>query len=132
MAEMSKELKILLIINLVVALIYGILYLFLPEINFALNDAPYFDPHFWRLWGGTCVTLGIVGIIGLLKGEWDHFKLLFLFAIILLFATFIINITTAVYITRSATNLIFHWIDNVVIIVIALIDAIFYWREEKR
>jgi len=132
MAEMSKGLKIILIINVVVALIYGFLYLFLPEINYALNDAPYFDPHFWRLWGGICVTLGIGGIIGLLKGDWDNFKLFFLFAITVLFVTFIINITTTLYITRSATNIIFHWIDNVVVLVMALIDAVFYWREEKK
>lgn len=129
---MSKELKIILIINIVVALFYGILYLFLPEIVYALNEAPSFDPHFWRLWGGICITLGIIGIFGLLKGDWDYFKLLFLFVICFLFVTFIINITTAFYLSRTPINIIYHWIDNIVIILIAVLDAFFYWKEEKK
>lgn len=132
MAEMSKGLKILLGINIIVALIYGIMYLFFPEIIYAINEAPYFDPHFWRLWGGVCMTLGIVAIFGLVKGDWIYFKLLFFFAICFLFVTFIINITTALYLPRSPVNLMYHWIDNIIIILIAIIDIIFYSREEKR
>jgi len=53
MAEFSKEMKFVLIINMIVAFAYGIMYVFLPEAVYALNDAPYFDPHYWRLFGGA-------------------------------------------------------------------------------
>ena len=132
MAEISKEMKIVLIINLIVGLIYGIMYVFLPEGVYALNDSPYFDPHFWRLFGGAILAIAIVALLGIIKGDWDHIKLFFLFAIIFLSITALLNITSIIYVTRSTTNLIFHWLDNIVIIAMVIIDTFFYLREEKK
>ncbi|MFW9820977.1 MAG: DUF4345 family protein [Candidatus Thorarchaeota archaeon] len=132
MAEISKEFKILLLINIVVAFVYGVLYTFLPNVVYSLNDAPYFDNHFWRLFGGVLIGIGITTLLGLKKGDWDSMKLYVLYAIIFLIITGIINVTSTIYITRSATNMIFHWIDNIVIIVFAVIDSFFYWKEEKK
>lgn len=132
MAEISKEFKLLLLINVIIAFVYGILYTFLPNIVYSLNDAPYFDNHFWRLFGGVLIAIGIITLLGLKKGDWDSMKLFVLYAIIFLIITGLINVTSTIYITRSATNLIFHWLDNVVIIAFAVIDAFFYMREEKK
>ncbi len=132
MAEFSKEMKIVLIINMIVAFVYGIMYVFLPEIVYSLNDAPYFDPHFWRLFGGVLVATGITALLGIIKGDWDNYKLFFLFAIILLVILALVNLTSNIYVTRSPTNLVFHWLDTIVIIVLAVFDAFFYLREEKK
>ena len=132
MAEFSKEMKIVLIINMVVAVVYGIMYVFLPEIVYSLNDAPYFDPHFWRLFGGVLIAMGIPVLLGIIKGDWDYIKLFFLFAIIVLIILVLVNLTSNIYVTRSATNLVFHWLDTIVIIVMIVLDTFFYLREEKK
>jgi len=132
MAEFSKEMKIVLIINMFVAFIYGIMYVFLPEAVYSLNDAPYFDPHFWRLFGGALIALGFPVLLGILKGDWDYIKLFFLFAIILLIILVLVNLTSNIYVTRSATNLVFHWLDTIVMIVLIVFNAFFYLREEKK
>ena len=132
MAEFSKEMKIVLIINMVVAFVYGIMYVFLPEIVYSLNDAPYFDPHFWRLFGGVLIAMGITVLLGIIKGDWDYLKLFFLFAIIGLIIFVLVNVTSIIYVTRSATNLIFHWLDSIVMIVLIVFNTYFYLREEKK
>ena len=132
MAELSKEYKILLIIHVIIAFIYGIMYLFFTEMIYTANDAPFFDPHFWRIFGGLMLALGIAGIIGLRMGDWDKIKLLMIFAIIFLIILIIVNITSNIYSVRSATNLIFHWFDTSLMIVLVVVDIIFYMREEKK
>jgi len=132
MAEFSKEMKIVLIINLIVAFVYGIMYVFLPDTVYSLNDAPYFDPHFWRLFGGALIAIGIPVLFGIIKGDWDYIKSLFQYAIILLIILAVVNLTSNIYVTRSATNLVFHWLDTIVIIVLAVFNTFFYLREEKK
>ncbi|MFX0060448.1 MAG: hypothetical protein ACFE8J_19290 [Candidatus Heimdallarchaeota archaeon] len=132
MAEISKEFKIMLIVDIIVALIYGILYVFLPDFVYSTNDAPYYDPHFWRLFGGVILGIGIVVVYALIKKDWDDIKFFVFYVIIFLIITGIINISSALYVTRSATNILFHWLDNIVIIVLIVINAFFYVREEKK
>jgi len=132
MAEFSKEMKIVLIINMIVAFVYGIMYLFLPEAVYSLNDAPYFDPHFWRLFGGVLIAMGIPILLGIIKGDWDYIKLFYLYAIISLSIMALVNLTSNIYVTRSATNLVFHWLDTIVMIVLIVFNAFFYLREEKK
>ncbi|MFX0046708.1 MAG: hypothetical protein ACFE8G_00935 [Candidatus Hermodarchaeota archaeon] len=132
MAEFSKEMKIVLIINMIVGFVYGIMYAIFPEGLRALNDAPYFDPHFWRLFGGALIAIGITILLGIIKDDWDKIKILFHFAVVLLIIFAVVNITSNIYLTRSATNLIFHWLDTIVIILLLVINIFFYLREEKK
>ncbi|NHJ25385.1 MAG: hypothetical protein EAX89_12460 [Candidatus Lokiarchaeota archaeon] len=132
MAEMSREYKILLIVHIIVAFIYGIMYLFLPETVYSVNEAPFFDPHFWRLFGGILFAIGIAGIVGLKMGDWEKVKLLMLYAITFLIILILVNLTSNTYIIRTATNLVFHWLDTTVMIVLLIFDIFFYIREEKK
>jgi hypothetical protein len=131
-AEISKLFKIILIIDVIVALVYGILYIFLPEVVFALNDAPFYDPHFWRLFGGAILSLGIGSILSLIIKEWEKIKLFFLTTIIFLIITAIGNISSALYTTRSIINLGFHWLDTILIIILVIVNGFFFLREEKK
>ncbi len=132
MAEMSREYKILLIVHIIVAFIYGIMYLFLPETVYSVNEAPFFDPHFWRLFGGILFAIGIAGIVGLKMGDWEKVKLLMLYAITFLIILILVNLTSNTYIIRTATNLVFHWLDTTVMIVLLIFDIFFYIREERK
>jgi hypothetical protein len=132
MVEMSKEYKIIVLVNIIAAFIYGILYVFFPDFLYSVNDAPYFDPHFWRLFGGALLAVGIVGLYGFLKVDWDEIKLFMLYGITILLVILLLNLISNTYVIRSATNLIFHWIDNVVIIILLIINVFFYMRENKK
>ena len=132
MAEVSKEMKIVLIINVIVGLIYGILHVFFPEGVHSLDDAPFFDPHFWRLFGGALIAIGIAILLGILNGEWDNIKIIIQFVIIFLIIVALVNFTSGIYITRSTINEIFHLFDNIVVILLLLLDILFYLREEKK
>jgi hypothetical protein len=118
MVEFSKFMKIVLIINIIAAFVYGIFYLFIPEIYANLVEASDYNDQFYRLWGGTCVSLGIFGILGLLRNDWDRFKMLFEFVILWLIITEIINFASFAYIVRTPANLASEWIDVIVIILI--------------
>ena len=132
MAEMSKEYKIIVLVNVIAAFIYGILYVFLPDVVYSGNDAPYFDPHFWRLFGGVLLAIGIVGLFGLLRLDWDKIKVFMLYGIVVLLIILLVNLTSNIYVIRSATNLIFHWIDSFVILILLIINTFFYRRENKK
>ena len=132
MVEMSKEYKIIVLMNVFAAFIYGILYVFLPDVVYTGNDAPDFDPHFWRLFGGSLLAIGIVGLYGFLRVDWDKIKLFMLFGIVILITILLINLTSNTYVIRSSTNIIFHWIDNIVIIILLVINSFFYMRENKK
>ena len=132
MAEISKELKLMLVADVIVAITYGVLYVFAPNVVYSMNDAPYYDPHFWRLFGGVLIGIGVVAILAILNGDWDNIKMFLLYAIIFLLITGIVNLSSAAYATRSATNIVYHWIDNSVIIVFFVLNLLIYMREEKK
>jgi len=132
MGELSKSFKIVLLVDMLIGLIYGILYVFLPDFVYATNHAPYYDPHFWRLFGGVILGIGIMVFCALRNGDWNQIKFFVRNTILFLIITAIINLSSAAYITRSETNLIFHWLDNIVIIVLIVLNGYFYMKEDKK
>ncbi|MHA1196329.1 MAG: hypothetical protein ACTSRH_02690 [Promethearchaeota archaeon] len=131
MAEFSKFMKIVLSINIFAAFIYGILYLFIPEFYSSLVDAPNYNPLFFRLWGATCTSLGIVGILAFLRNNWEQFKILFEFVILWLIIQDIVNLTSFSYLARSPTNIASQWTDIIIIILLIIIDIYAYLKENK-
>jgi len=131
MAELSKFLKIVLIINLIAALFYGIMYLFLTNLWATLIDPSDFDLHLWRLFGGTCISLGIFGVVGLIRNEWTHLKILFETTILWLIVVDILNIISLIQIPRSPTNLVSQVTDVIVIFILIILDIIAYFKENK-
>jgi uncharacterized membrane protein YtjA (UPF0391 family) len=131
MAEMSNQFRIVLLFNIIVAFIYGFMYLVIPEITRVLRDATFYDPQFWRLWGGTCICLGIMGIIGLMRNVWEEVKILIEFAIIWLIMALIIGLWSFSLMPRTATGIASQWFDNILIIIIIAIDTYAYIQEEK-
>ncbi|MFX0186568.1 MAG: hypothetical protein ACFE8A_02410 [Candidatus Hodarchaeota archaeon] len=131
MAEISKNMKIVIIINVIAAFIYGFMYLVIPEIIATLNDSPHFDPHMWRIFGGTAIALGIFAVIMIMRAEWESSKIFWEFAIVWLIIVLIINLIMTISVPRSAVNLASQWFDNVVVIVLIIVDIYFYLQEGK-
>jgi len=132
MAEMSKEMKIVLLVNAVVAFIYAFLELIIPEIYYQLTDAPAFDIHFWRTAGGTLLVLGIFAIIGIIRADWEKIKIAFEIAIVFLIMLFILDIVAFITITGSATWITSQVIATIITAILLVLDIYFYLREQKR
>ncbi|TFG06665.1 MAG: hypothetical protein EU539_07045 [Promethearchaeota archaeon] len=131
MAEISKKLKVVLIIDIIVALYYGILYLLIPEVYYRMNDAPAFDLHMWRLFGGTIFILGICGILALKRGEWEAVKPIMELVILWLMMVAVLDIIWVFSVTSSPTYV--RSISTTIVILIILITAniILFWQEMK-
>jgi len=131
MTEISKQFKIILIFNIIVAFIYGFMYLVIPEVTRILRDALFYDPLFWRLWGGTCIALGTLGLIGLMRNEWESLKILIEFAILWLIVALIVNLWSFTFMFRTPAGVAIQWFDNILIFVIIVMDTYFYMQEGK-
>jgi len=132
MAEMSKEMKIVIIVNVIVAFIYGFLELIIPEIYYQLTDSPAFDIHTWRIVGGSFMVLGIFGIIAIIRADWEKVKITFELAIAYEILLLILDIVAYITITGSATWITGQIIATIIKIILIVINIYFYLREEKR
>ncbi len=131
MAEISKEMKIVLIINAIVAFIYGCIFLLIPDLYESLTDSPYHNPALLRLWGGTIIILGLFALIAFVRKEWDNVKIVFELAIVWLIMVEILGLVTFTYVPYTAASLASEIMDMIVVGVLLVIDVYFYLREEK-
>ena len=131
MTEISKRMKIVMIINIIVAFIYGFFYLIIPEAYSKLIDAPNYDPGMWQIFGGTLLILGIFGLIALKKNEWEYFKILVEFVILWDTMVLIINIVGLFTIPSSAVNIANALVAIILLIVLIILWIYSYFQEEK-
>ncbi len=73
--EISKGLRILFILEFIVANIYGITYLFFTEWYIEFVAWPFNDPIVGRMLGVSLMTYGLTSLIAYLRKNWDSAKL---------------------------------------------------------
>lgn len=132
MGELSRNLKIVILINILAALIYGILQTFITEAYLTMVDQPTPDVHFTRVGGGTLLVLAIFGIYTMLKKSWEEFKLLFEFVIGYQIMLFILDIVYFATFTISATNFANTLIATILTGVLIAVNIFFYLKESKK
>ena len=123
MAEISKEAKIVLLINIIASFIFAFFFLGIPEIYAGWTNEAYFSPICWRQLGGTLLILGIFGIIALMRKEWEQVKIFWEFGIAFLIVLVCIDIWIIAYGLFDYTV--------IVEIVLVVINIFFYIRERK-
>ena len=131
MAELSKGLKIILIVDIIVAMYYGVMYLLLPELYYSMNDAPAFDLHMWRLFGGTLFVLSIAGIIALKRGGWEAVKPIMEVVILWLIMVAVLDIVWVLSAGASPTYVRSISTTIVLLIILIIANIYFYQREGK-
>ncbi len=131
MVEMSKGLKIILIVDIIVAIYYGVMYLLLPELYYQMNDAPAFDLHMWRLFGGTLFVLSIAGIIALKRGEWEAVKPIMEVVILWLIMVAVLDVVWVLSANASPTYIRSISTTIVLLIILIIANIYFYQRERK-
>ncbi|MFX1489537.1 MAG: hypothetical protein ACFFBI_10340 [Promethearchaeota archaeon] len=73
--EISKGLKILFVLEFIVAYIYGITYLFLTEWYIAFVGWPFNDPIVGRMLGVSLMTFGTTSLIAVFRKDFHTAKL---------------------------------------------------------
>ena len=131
MVEMSKGLKIILIVDIIVAIYYGVMYMLLPELYYQMNDAPAFDLHMWRLFGGTLFVLSIAGIIALKRGEWEAVKPIMEVVILWLIMVAVLDVVWVLSAGASPTYVRSISTTIVLLIILIIANIYFYQREGK-
>ena len=132
MGEISKNLKIVILVNVLAALIYGILQTFVTEAYLTMIEQPTPDVHFTRVGGGSLLVLAIFGIYAMLKKDWEDFKLLFEFVIGYEIMLFILDIVYFATFTISATNFTNTLIATILTAVLIAVNIFFYLKEQKK
>lgn len=123
MVEISKEAKIILLINIIASFIFAFFFLGIPEIYADLTNNAFFSPICWRQLGGTLLVLGIFGIIALKRKEWEQVRIFWEIGIAFLIVLLSIDIWIIAY----------GLFDYTVIIEIVLVALnIFFYIRERR
>lgn len=123
MAEISKEAKIVFLINVIVCFIFAFFFFGIPEIYYDLFGGVAFSAVCWRQIGGTILIIGLFGILGLIRKEWEQVKIFWEFGIAFLILLIGIDIWLAVSGSFDYTL--------IVEIVLVAINIFFYIRERK-
>ena len=131
MAEISKEIKIVCIINAIIAIIYGFFYLIIPDTYRYSVDSTYYDPGMWRIFGATCFVIAIFNLLAIKRAEWDQAKIILELGILWVILLLIINIWSLVALPGSATAKANNTFNIILLIVIIIYNVLFYYRETK-
>ncbi|MFX0000898.1 MAG: hypothetical protein ACFE9Q_17540 [Candidatus Hodarchaeota archaeon] len=91
MTELKKLTKIWLVAYTIVTLLYGIMYLTIPEL--LIGAVGWYDPMDPRVFGGICLICSIYAIIILRRKEWESVKLIYSYLFVIFIPTIIINIS---------------------------------------
>ncbi|MFW9971010.1 MAG: hypothetical protein ACFFDF_12520 [Candidatus Odinarchaeota archaeon] len=91
MTEIKKFTKIVLLVDTIMWFLFGILLTFLYDI--AMNPEGWTNPYLPRMFGGVNLVSAIMAILSLRKKEWEEIKLTFVYFILLLLSTLIIEIS---------------------------------------
>ena len=131
MAEVTKEVKIILFIDAIAALIFTFLYLVIPETYASLIDPIVFDPYYWRAFGGTLLALAIMALIALKRAEGEQVKIMIEFAILWSVVVLALNIWELIVLPLSPTYTETTWFNSVLLIVLIILNSYFYNRDLK-
>jgi hypothetical protein len=131
MPEVTKEVKIILLIDAIAALIFTFLYLVIPETYASLVDPLVFDPYYWRAFGGTLLVLAIMALIALKRAEAEQVKFMIEFAILWSVVILALNIWELIVLPLSPTYTQTTWLDSILLIVLIILNLFFYNRDLK-
>lgn len=126
MVELSKEVKYVFYIDLIVAIIYTIQYLVLTDILFA--GGTYYNPHYMRVIGGTVLAFAIGGVIALKRGELEKLKPVWELVIIWWIIVLILDIASLTYMPYASMEIVRTWITIIVLIGLVVVNTILYNR----
>ena len=131
MAELSKEVKIVFIINGISAFIYAFLFLVIPDTYVQITEAAMYNPISYRQLGAGLLILGIGNVLAIKRDDLEKAKIFWEIAIIWVILMTIIGIWGAFAFPGTAAALASTWIANTILIVLLVFNIYLYYRETK-
>lgn len=126
MAELSKEAKIMYLVNAIASFIFTVLFLVIPEIYANLINPPEFCAISWRQLGGSLLVLGVFSVVGLLRKEWEHVRIVWELGILWLIVLLCIDFWGMVAIAGSFDYTV------IVELILVVVNIFFYIRERGK
>ena len=131
MAELSKEVKIVFIINAISAFIYAFLFLVIPDTYAQVMEEAIYNPISYRQIGANILVIGIGNVLAIKRDDLEKVKLFWEITIIWLILVSIISIWGAFAFPGTAAAQADVWIGNTVLIVLSVLNIYVYYRETK-
>jgi len=135
MSEISKDLKLVFLINAILALIYAFLFLVIPEIHAQNTDAVnrgIFSSVSWRQLGASMLILGVGNLIAVKRADLGQTKIFWEMGILWLILMLAIGIWAAVAVPfTTAASAADAWLGNIILIVLAILNIYYYNRDAR-
>ncbi len=131
MAEISNQMKKLFVFDAIICFIYTLLYLVIPETFSKIVEYKYYDPVYWRHFGGTSLVIGIFCLVAIKRAEWEQIKVVLEIGIAWVISILAIAIWEFFVIPATAIGKANTLFVIILILVIIIINIYFYLREQK-
>jgi len=128
MTEITKRLKILLLINAIIGLSFAFFYLIAPYYYLSLIEWPFFDPYYSWAFGGAFLILSSFLLISIKRNHWEKCKPVLEITIAWQMLILILNIMSLIFIPTPIISIITIWISNIIFITLIGLNIYFYGR----
>jgi hypothetical protein len=129
MIEMTKNLKILLLINAIIGLGFAFFHLAIPFWYLSLIQWPFFDPYYSWAFGGVFLITSSFILFVLKKDDWHRGKTVFEITIAWEILILVLNVISLIFIPAPLDSIITTWIYNIVFIILIVINLKFYSKK---
>ena len=130
MVEIKKSLKLLLLINAIVGLIFAFLYLVIPHIYLSLTQWPFYDPYYSWAFGGNLLILSLFTLLAIKRNEWEKIKIIFELIIAWQLTILVLSIIGLILIPAPITSLISTWVNNFLLIILIIANLYLYSKQK--
>jgi hypothetical protein len=125
MTEITKKLKILLLINAIIGLGFAFFYLVTPYYYLSLIDWPFFDPYYSWAFGGVFLILSSFILRYIKRNHWEQCKPVLEITIAWQLLILILNIISLIFIPTPIISIISTWIFNILFIILIGLNIYF-------
>ena len=125
MTEITKRLKVLLLINAIIGLVFAFFYLVAPYYYLSLIEWPFFDPYYSWAFGGVFLIFSFFLLRSIKQNQWEKAKSVLEITIAWHFLILILNILTLIFIPTSIISIIIIWVSNLLFITLIGLNIFF-------
>ncbi len=129
MVEITKNLKVLLLINAIIGLCLSFFYLAVPLLYLSLIQWPFYDPYYSWAFGGVFLILSMFILFTIQQDDWGKCKTVFEITIAWQIMILLLNILSLIFIPAPIDSLITTWIYNMIFIILIVVNIYFHNKQ---
>ena len=128
MVGITKNLKIVLVINAVIDLCFAFFYLAISQLYLSLIEWPFYDPYYSWAFGGIFLILSIFILLSLKQNNWEKIKTILQVLIAWQLMILVLNVISLILIPSPIISIITIWIYNITLILLVIANILFYMK----